>query len=99
MVVMAAAVVGLAAGVPFARAFTGAAASRPDAPGAAVGFVNAWASLVIVVGTPLAGLPFPLPGDGRLGFYVLGPLAALPPSPPRGRLRAMDFGVTVLPDP
>lgn len=77
VVVIAAAVLGLAAGVPFARAFTGAAAARADAPGAAVGFVNAWASFVIVVGTPLVGLTFALPGDGRLGFYVLGALAAL----------------------
>jgi MFS family permease len=75
--VAAAAVVGLAAGVPFARAFTGAAAARPDAPGAAVGFVNAWASLVIVAGTPLVGLTFSLPGDGRIGFVALGALAAL----------------------
>src|SRR5207248_6959689 len=48
--VAAATVVGLAAGIPFAMAFTGAAAARPDAPGAAVGFVNAWASLAIVAG-------------------------------------------------
>ena len=75
--VVVAAVLGLAAGVPFARAFTGAAAARPDAPGAAVGFVNAWAALTIVVGTPLVGLTFALPGDGRLGFVVLGALAAL----------------------
>jgi nitrate/nitrite transporter NarK len=77
LVVVAAAVIGLAAGVPFARAFTGAAAARPDAPGAAVGFVNGWASFVIVVGTPLVGLTFLLPGDGRLGFIALGSLAAL----------------------
>jgi MFS family permease len=76
-VVAASAVVGLAAGVPFARAFTGAAAARPDAPGAAVGFVNAWASLVIVAGTPLVGLTFLLPGDGRIGFVALGACAAL----------------------
>ena len=75
--VAAAALVGLAAGVPFAMAFTGAAAARPDAPGAAVGFVNAWASLAIVAGTPLVGLTFSLPGDGRIGFYVLGALTAL----------------------
>ncbi len=75
--VAAAAVVGLAAGVPFAMAFTGAAATRPGAPGAAVGFINAWASLVIVVGTPLVGLTFSLPGDGRIGFIVVGALAAL----------------------
>ncbi|HEY3551631.1 MAG TPA: MFS transporter [Gaiellaceae bacterium] len=75
--VAAATVLGLAAGVPFAPAFTGAAAARPDAPGAAVGFVNAWAALTVVVGTPLVGLTFSLPGDGRIGFVVLGALAAL----------------------
>jgi MFS transporter, ACS family, glucarate transporter len=72
-----AALLGLAAGLPFAMAFTGAAAARPDAPGAAVGFINAWASLVIVAGTPLVGLTFSLPGDGRIGFVVAGALAAL----------------------
>jgi MFS family permease len=77
LLVLCAAVVGLAAGVPFAKAFVGAAASRPDAPGAAVGFVNAWASLVIVAGAPLVGLTFSLPGDGRIGFVVLGVLTAL----------------------
>jgi hypothetical protein len=72
-----AAVIGLAAGVPFAMAFTGAAAARPDSPGAAVGFVNAWAALSIVAGTPLVGLTFSLPGNGRIGFVVVGILAAL----------------------
>ena len=95
-------VVGLAAGIPFAKAFTGAAAARPDAPGAAVGFVNAWASLVIVAGTPLVGLTFSLPGDGRIGFVV----ARRPRCSGRARNPAvgssspqLDFGVTVLPDP
>jgi MFS family permease len=74
---VAAAVVGLAAGVPFAMAFTGAAAARPEAPDAAVGFVNVWAALVIVAGAPLVGLTFSLPGDGRIGFVVVGVLAAL----------------------
>ena len=75
--VAAAGVVGLAAGVPFATAFTGAARTRPEAPGAAVGFVNAWAALFVVAGTPLVGLTFSLPGDGRAGFVALGVLAAL----------------------
>ena len=74
---VAAAVVGLAAGVPFAMAFTGAAAARPEAPGAAVGYINAWAALVIVAGTPLVGLTFSLPADGRIGFVAAGLLAAL----------------------
>jgi MFS family permease len=75
--VTAAATLGLAAGLPFAMAFTGAAHLRPEAPGAAVGFVNGWAALVVVVGTPLVGLTFALPGDGRIGFVVMGTLAAL----------------------
>jgi len=77
LLAIAAAVLGLAAGVPFAAAFTGAAAARPQAPGAAVGYVNAWASLTILVGTPVVGLTFSLPGDGRIGFVILGVLAAL----------------------
>jgi MFS family permease len=77
VLVACAVAVGLAAGIPFAKAFVGAAAARPDAPGAAVGFVNAWASLVIVAGAPLVGLTFSLPGDGRIGFVVLGILTAL----------------------
>jgi MFS family permease len=75
--VAAAVVIGLASGVPFAMAFTGAAAARPDSPGAAVGFVNGWAALAVVAGVPLVGLTFSLPGDGRVGFVVLGVLAAL----------------------
>ncbi len=84
--VAAAALVGLAAGLPFATAFSGAAAARPDAPGAAVGFVNGWAALVILTGTPLVGLTFSLPGKGRLGFVVVGilwMLAALATPRPR----------------
>ncbi len=77
VLVTGAAVVGLASGIPFAMAFAGAAHERPDAPGAAVGFVNAWSSLVIVAGAPLVGLTFSLPGDGRIGFIAVGALAAL----------------------
>ena len=72
--VAASALVGLAAGVPFAPAFAGAAAARPTAPGAAVGYVNAWAAFAIVAGTPLLGLAFSLPGKGRIGFLVVGAL-------------------------
>jgi predicted MFS family arabinose efflux permease len=72
----AAAVAGLAAGLPFATIFTGAQRLRPDAPAAAVGFVNAAAVLTIVVGVPLAGLTFSLPGDGRIAFAVMAALWA-----------------------
>jgi nitrate/nitrite transporter NarK len=81
-----AALVGVAAGIPFAPSFTGAAVTRPDAPAAAVGFVNGVAAAAILIGTPLLGLAFSLPGGGQAGFAVVAvlwlvPLALLP----RGR--------------
>ena len=75
---------GLAAGVPFAYVFTEAQRLRPDAPGAAIGFVNSWAISAVLVGTPLLGLTFSLPSEGRVGFAVAAVLAvamliAVPP--------------------
>jgi predicted MFS family arabinose efflux permease len=86
----AAAVAGLAAGLPFAAVFAGAQRTQPDAPGAAVGVVNTWAIAAIVAGTPLLGLAFSLPGEGRIGFACLAALwlaavATLPPSAMRRR--------------
>jgi MFS family permease len=85
-----AALVGLAAGIPFAPAFTGAALTRPDASAAAVGFVNGAASVVALLGTPLLGLTFSLPGGGRTGFAVAAGLwlAAFALLPSAARLGA-----------
>jgi MFS family permease len=71
LAVLGALFVGIGAGIPFSPAFTGAAAVRPDAPAAAVGLVNTAANFVVLVGTPLVGLSFSLPGEGRLGFAAL----------------------------
>jgi MFS family permease len=68
-------VLGLTAGLPFAVIFAAAQRNRPDAPAAAIALVNACAVLTILVGTPLAGLAFGLPGDGRLAFAVIAALA------------------------
>jgi MFS family permease len=68
-------VLGLMAGLPFAVIFAAAQRLRPDAPGAAIALVNACAVLTILVGTPLAGLAFELPGDGRIAFAVIAALA------------------------
>lgn len=76
LAVVGAAVIGLAAGIPFAPTFTGAAKARPEAPAMSVGFVNCAAALVIVVGTPLLGLAFSLTNDGRIGFVVVAALWA-----------------------
>ena len=78
-----AALIGIAAGIPFSPSFTGAAVNRPDAPAAAVGFVNTVGCTAILVGTPLLGLAFSLPADGRAGFAVVAilwlvSLAAMP---------------------
>jgi hypothetical protein len=70
-------ILGLAAGIPFAVAFSGAQAIRPDAPGAAIGFINSCATLVIVVGAPLVGVSFSLAGHGRMGFAAIAALWAL----------------------
>jgi NNP family nitrate/nitrite transporter-like MFS transporter len=70
-------VLGLAAGLPFATLFAAAQRARSDAPGAAIALVNACAVLTILVGTPLVGLAFDLPGDGSIGFAAIGALAAL----------------------
>ena len=88
LAVVGAALIGLAAGIPFAPSFTGAALMRPDAPAAAVGFVNGAAAFVTLVGTPLVGLTFSLPGDGRLGFAILaaGWLVALLALPSKTQL-------------
>ena len=74
LAVLGALLVGLGAGIPFSPSFTGAAATRPDAPAAAVGFVNTAANLVVLVGTPLLGLAFSVEGEGRLGFVALAAL-------------------------
>jgi MFS family permease len=68
---------GLAAGIPFAAAFTGAQLIRRDGPAAAIGFINSCATLLIAVGTPLVGFTFALPGHGRAGFVAIAALWAL----------------------
>jgi MFS family permease len=75
--IVGAAVLGLAAGIPFAPAFAGAQVTRPDAPAAAIGFINSCATLLIVVGTPLVGLTFALPEHGRAGFVAIAVAWAL----------------------
>jgi MFS family permease len=77
LMIAAALIVGLAAGIPFAPSFAGASRLRPDAPGAAIGAVNMVAATVILVGTPLLGVSFSLPGGGRTGFLVVAALYGL----------------------
>jgi DHA1 family inner membrane transport protein len=90
---LGAAVLGLAAGIPFAVAFSGAQVIRRDAPGAAIGFINSCATLLIAAGAPLVGVTFALPGHGRLGFAAIAALWALATLAVRpSRLPALDSG-------
>ena len=70
----AAALIGVAAGLPFGVTLAGATRARPEAPGAAVGAMNIYPVLAIVCGAPLVGLTFSLTGRGRIGFAVLAAL-------------------------
>ena len=74
--VLGAAVLGLAAGIPFAYAFTRAQQIRRDAPAFATGFVNGCASVTILVGAPLVGFTFGLPGEGAIGVALVAALWA-----------------------
>jgi MFS family permease len=74
--VVAASAVGLGAGIAFAPVVTATVRLRPDAPGAAVGAVNTWGNLVVLAATPLLGLAFSLPGEGRIGFLAIAVLWA-----------------------
>jgi len=71
---IAAGLIGLAAGIPFGATIAGTVRGYPSAAGAAVGAMNAWAVLMIVVATPLVGLSFGLPGAGRIGFAAVAAL-------------------------
>jgi predicted MFS family arabinose efflux permease len=96
LVLFAATLVGVGAGLAFAPVFAAAAALRPDGPGAAVGLVNMAGNGVIVAATPLLGLAFALPGDGRLGFALASAAwaAALLVLPRRSELGAGGYEPT-----
>ncbi len=74
LAIAASAVIGIASGLPFAYVFNAAPRVRPDAPAAAIGVVNTYAIAVILVGNPLLGLSFSLPGEGRIGFAAIAAL-------------------------
>ena len=68
LAVVGAALIGLAAGIPFAPRSQGAARLRPDAPAAAVGFVNGAAAWSSSSGRRCSASRSRLPGDGGRGL-------------------------------
>jgi MFS family permease len=77
VIVMASTLIGVAAGLPFGPILHCAGRAYPDAPASAVAALNTGAVLVVIVGTPLLGYTFSLPGDGKIGFGALALLWAL----------------------
>jgi MFS family permease len=69
--------VGIATGLPFGATMTALGRAFPQAFGSAFGAVNTYAIGTIVIGTPLVGLTFSLPGAGLIGFAVMAVLWAL----------------------
>lgn len=80
---IAALMVGFAGGLPFGPLADALSRAFPASAGAAFAAMNTYALLIVIVGTPLVGLTFALPGDGLIGFaaaagYWLLALLALP---------------------
>jgi hypothetical protein len=71
VLIVAAAVIGVAGGIPFGPAIYGAGRSFPEFAAAAAGVVNTLSGVLIAVATPLVALTFTLPGHGRLGFLLV----------------------------
>lgn len=72
--VLGSALLGLATGLPFGLVFNEAAVARPERPTAAVGFVNMFGNVGVVVATPLLGLAFLLKGGAGAGLLALAGL-------------------------
>ena len=68
-------VLGFGAGLPFSAVFSATQRRWAVSPGSAVAVVNGCAVLTILIATPIAGLTFGLPGDGRIAFAALALLA------------------------
>ena len=73
--IVACAVAGFAAGIPFAPSFAGAQRLPPTHPQPPPGGEHGCGGTILLA-TPLLGLAFSLPGDGRIGFALLAVLWA-----------------------
>ena len=89
VLVVLAATIGVAGGIPFGPALYAAGRSFPDYGAAAVGVVNTFSGVVIAVATAIVAVTFTLPGDGRLGFLLVGVAwaAVAPLVPPSAAFR------------
>ncbi len=77
MAILAIIFTGIMAGLPFAGIFNAARDNCPDCPGVAMGFVNTWGAIGVMVFPPIIGRLVDLTGTFISGFVVLGAVALI----------------------
>ncbi len=68
---------GIMAGLPFAGIFNAARDNCPDCPGVAMGFVNTWGAIGVMVFPPIIGRLVDVTGTFVSGFIVLAAVAVV----------------------
>ncbi len=68
---------GIMAGLPFAGIFNAARDNCPHCPGVAMGFVNTWGAIGVMVFPPIIGRLVDVTGTFISGFVVLGAMALI----------------------
>jgi len=77
MAVLAIIFTGIMAGLPFAGIFNAARDNCPDCPGVAMGFVNTWGAIGVMIFPPIIGRLVDVSGTFVSGFVVLGAVALI----------------------
>ncbi len=68
---------GLGVGLPYAAVFNGAAASAPESPASAQGFVGLGGTVTAIVGPPLVGRVLDVGGGFSSGFLIIAGFAGV----------------------
>ena len=77
MAILAIIFTGIMAGLPFAGIFNAARDNCPDCPGVAMGFVNTWGAIGVMIFPPIIGRLVDITGTFISGFFVLGAVALI----------------------
>jgi MFS transporter, NNP family, nitrate/nitrite transporter len=77
MVILAIIFTGIMAGLPFAGIFNAARDNCPHCPGVAMGFVNTWGAIGVMIFPPIIGWLVDISGTFISGFFVMGAVAVI----------------------
>jgi nitrate/nitrite transporter NarK len=77
MVILAIIFTGIMAGLPFAGIFNAARDNCPHCPGVAMGFVNTWGAIGVMIFPPIIGRLVDISGTFISGFFVMGTVAVI----------------------